>query len=334
MIGLSKQPTLESRVSVLVACFNAEKWIGQAIQSVLNQTHTNLELIIVNDGSTDKSAEIISSFKDDRILLVSTTNRGASKARNLAFENSSGEYVIFFDADDLLALNHLQELVKEISNTDNSVAFAPLSNFIDNPSPTGFEIRPSQRDCSGPDWLISEWMDGYPMMQSGMFLLPRHLIVEHGGWDIDLTLDDDFEMFARLLSKVEKMIFAPNARIFYRRSVANSLSSQKSKVAIRSSIESIRAGVKQLLSAKDTPEARLACANILQKAVYDQFPRFPSEMKRLQAQVNELGGADILPHGPPMFDLLWPIFGWRFTRLLQKAWNSLCAFVARSSPGR
>jgi glycosyltransferase involved in cell wall biosynthesis len=95
-------------VSVMMPAFNAERFIAEAIESVLNQVYPNWELIIVNDGSTDQTAEIISRFSDSRIVVIHQPNRGEASARNLALEYSRGEFIAFLDADDLYQSNHLE----------------------------------------------------------------------------------------------------------------------------------------------------------------------------------------------------------------------------------
>ena len=89
-------------VSIITPAYNAEKYIKETIESVLGQTYKNWELIIVNDGSTDSTEEIIKSFDDSRVVLLSQKNSGVSSARNLGMQSSKGKYITFLDADDVL----------------------------------------------------------------------------------------------------------------------------------------------------------------------------------------------------------------------------------------
>ncbi|MEP1740838.1 MAG: glycosyltransferase [Kangiellaceae bacterium] len=106
------------RVSVVMPVYNVEKYIKSAIQSVLDQTYQNLELIIVNDGSTDKSEEIYSQFTDSRIKIIKQQNRGLAGARNSGIRSSTGEYVAFLDSDDLWACDKLESHVQHLDNDD------------------------------------------------------------------------------------------------------------------------------------------------------------------------------------------------------------------------
>ena len=106
---------MEPLVSIITPCFNAEKYIRQTIESVLNQTYKNFEMIIVDDISTDKSVEIIREYskKDDRIkLIVAKEKIGASGARNVALREMQGQYAAFLDSDDIWLPTKLEKQVK------------------------------------------------------------------------------------------------------------------------------------------------------------------------------------------------------------------------------
>lgn len=92
-------------VSIIIPLFNKESSIKDTIISVLNQSHENIEIIIINDGSTDNSLGIVSKFKDFRIKVFNQTNQGVSSARNLGIKHSNGEFISFLDADDYFKVN-------------------------------------------------------------------------------------------------------------------------------------------------------------------------------------------------------------------------------------
>ena len=99
-------------VSVIMPAFNAEKFVADAIQSVLDQKYTNIELLIINDGSTDKSLDIIRSFDDNRVRVFDQKNRGVSAARNVGLDEMKGEFFTFHDADDLMPGNSISTRAK------------------------------------------------------------------------------------------------------------------------------------------------------------------------------------------------------------------------------
>lgn len=105
---------MDKVVSILIPIYNAEKYITRCINSVIEQNYNNLEIVLVDDGSKDKSLSICESFakKDSRIKIIKQKNKGVSSARNKAIENATGEYVTFLDADDSIEKQYIQELIK------------------------------------------------------------------------------------------------------------------------------------------------------------------------------------------------------------------------------
>lgn len=96
------------KISVVLAVYNGENTIQESINSVLEQSYTNLELIVVNDGSTDKTLDVIHNFSDPRIILVTQENKGVSAARNIGLSKISGDFFCFIDADDCMPRNSIR----------------------------------------------------------------------------------------------------------------------------------------------------------------------------------------------------------------------------------
>lgn len=107
---------MNEKLSIIVPVYNSEKYLETCISSILNQNYKNIELILIDDGSTDKSKQICMKFKklDSRIKFISTENRGVSSARNLGIENATGKYVAFVDSDDSVEENIYIEMLKSI----------------------------------------------------------------------------------------------------------------------------------------------------------------------------------------------------------------------------
>ena len=111
-------------VSIIIPVYNCEKYITRCLDSLINQTYSNIEIILVNDGSNDKSEDIIKAFakNDNRIKLYSQINQGVSVARNTGLDKATGEYIMFVDADDYIELDMVDELIKPIQN-ENTIVF-------------------------------------------------------------------------------------------------------------------------------------------------------------------------------------------------------------------
>ena len=109
-------------ISIIINVYNGEKYIGKCLDSVVNQTYKDLEILIVNDGSTDKTLEICKSYKDNRIKIISTENKRLALSRNIGIENAKGEYLYFIDSDDFIELDTIEYLYNLCKKYNTEIA--------------------------------------------------------------------------------------------------------------------------------------------------------------------------------------------------------------------
>ncbi|MBZ4664696.1 MAG: glycosyl transferase family 2 [Caloramator sp.] len=123
---------LSPLVSVIIPMYNVEKYISDTLESVLNQTYKNLEIIIIDDGSTDKSVDIVTSFKDkfNNIQYIYQKNSGVSSARNKGIYNAKGEYIAFLDSDDLWEKTKIEKQMYRILNTGAGACYCGYIEYI------------------------------------------------------------------------------------------------------------------------------------------------------------------------------------------------------------
>ncbi len=134
---------MESLITVIMPVFNAEKYVTEAINSVLNQTYTNWELIIINDGSFDGSEQIINGYVDKRIKYFYQENQGVSQARNVGLAQMSGDYFCFLDADDCFPVRSLEiRLNKFLTNK--------VLSFVDGVVSVRSEDMKTETSCYKP----------------------------------------------------------------------------------------------------------------------------------------------------------------------------------------
>ncbi|HPP08870.1 MAG TPA: glycosyltransferase family A protein, partial [bacterium] len=120
-----------AKVSVIVPVYNAERFIGETLRSVLCQTYKDIEVIVVDDGSTDHSVEVIKKYNDPRIMLIRQQNRGVSAARNTGIKSSNGKFIALLDHDDLwLAEKIEKQMILFEKNPDVALVYSDIS-YID-----------------------------------------------------------------------------------------------------------------------------------------------------------------------------------------------------------
>lgn len=120
-------------VSVIVPVYNGEKYIERCIDSLLNQTYKNIEILIVNDGSTDGTSEKLKKYyTNEKVIIINQKNGGVSKARNKAIESARGEYIQFTDSDDWLEKNMIEDMVKSAVKFDSDIVISEYKNYYEN----------------------------------------------------------------------------------------------------------------------------------------------------------------------------------------------------------
>jgi glycosyltransferase involved in cell wall biosynthesis len=220
-----------ARISVVTPCYNAERFIGQTIRSVLDQTYQDFEIIVVDDGSTDGSPQVVQRFSDPRIRLLSQTNAGPAKARNTGARAATGEFLAFLDADDL-ALPH--RFASQLAILEAGFLLSVVGSgyiWIDE---NGAELPwPHHSWQHAPDLNdISSWLLDCPFVPSAT-MLRRRAWEEVGGFDEDLVGPEDWNFWMRLVVTGHRMTWQQEVVCLYRRT-ANSLSENADRMSVNS----------------------------------------------------------------------------------------------------
>lgn len=146
------------RISIIIPVYNTEKYLSQCLDSVIDQTHKDLEIIIVNDGSTDRSLQIAQTYaaKDSRIIVISQKNQGQSIARNEGLKIASSEYIFFIDSDDYIDLNTCEYLNHEIEQSGYDLIIFGRYSFYENNGKSVYDnvILDDDYYVSGRDYLL------------------------------------------------------------------------------------------------------------------------------------------------------------------------------------
>lgn len=125
---------VNAKVTIIVPVYNVEKYLQKCLDSLINQTYKNLEIIVINDGSTDSSGKICDEFAeiDDRVIVIHQKNAGVSVARNVGLDRMTGDYVTFVDSDDYLELNAIERFFGMLINEKADIVIAEATTFFKN----------------------------------------------------------------------------------------------------------------------------------------------------------------------------------------------------------
>ncbi|MEH2174431.1 glycosyltransferase [Nostoc sp.] len=205
-------------ISVTMTTYNHEKYIGEAVESVLNQTYKNFELIIVNDGSNDKTDEIIRKFQDERITYIYQENQGTSNAINRAISDSRGKYIALMSGDDICYPHRLETQYNYLVKSQKKVIFSWV-DFIDENSQIITDSHFAENLFNHPNRTRSEilrhffFYGNYINAVTG--LIYKELLLEAGLFNVAAIQLQDFEIWLKLIKKYEIHII-PDQLIKYR----------------------------------------------------------------------------------------------------------------------
>jgi glycosyltransferase involved in cell wall biosynthesis len=303
-------------VSIILSAYNAEKYINQTLDSVLDQTWPNLEIIVVNDGSTDNSLALIESYSHRGVKVISQENKGQDAALNEGYKLSSGEYIKFMDSDDLISPKMISLQVKALNGSDEYVAYGEWARFYnDQAALADFTPLDYWKDMEPLDFLTSR-PEGV-MLQCGIMLIPRALIEKAGLWDERLILFNDTEFFNRVLLQSKGIKFTSGARLYYRSGQGASISAQRSRKFFESTFLATNLIAEQLLAVEDSYRIRRLISNTYLNQYYQLYPRFKDLAAAHVEKIRFYGSGTEKPDGGKIFKILTAVAGWKMAKKIQ-----------------
>ncbi len=268
---------MQKKVSILIPLYNAEAFISETIHCLLEQNYSNIEIIVVDDGSTDNSYSIVESIQNDKIILAKNERKGACAARNYAFQLSSGDYIQYLDADDLMDKDKLSIQVKELETLQNSsFVFGCWARFTDNINNVKWENMSINKDYNvAINILIDAWNND-EMVPVHSWLTPRELIKKAGLWNEELQHNQDGEFFSRVIAHSSEIKFCEKAKVYYRSNLMDSISNRSSseKNAI-SQLKSYQLYTQNLADFIDDIRIRKALATNFLNFIYRFYKLYP-----------------------------------------------------------
>ncbi|MEN9907171.1 MAG: hypothetical protein RLZZ540_312 [Bacteroidota bacterium] len=203
-------------ISIIIPCYNRAAYLPEALQSVLEQTYTNWECIIVDDGSVDNTAEIVKRYtdKDSRFKYFFQENRGVSSARNLALENCKGAFIQFLDSDDYILNDKIELSLKQFSRKDVTVVISNFRMFTDNLNKTTAPLYDLNEEPISLEALLYKWGESFTIpIHCGFF---QSSFFEKFRFSEDIAFNEDWIMWVSYFYKNCKVSFLNEPLALYR----------------------------------------------------------------------------------------------------------------------
>lgn len=211
-------------ISVVIPAYNAERTVLETVESVQKQTFSDLEIIVIDDGSTDRTLELVQGVIDKRLKIFSYDNGGVATARNRGISHAGGEFIAFLDADDLWTPDKLElQLAALLQNPEAGVAYSWTYFFIDGQE----EISPGKQFFFEgnvyPQLIVENFL-----ANGSNPLIRKKAIDSVGNFDTTFSQCADWDFYLRLAARFP-FVSVPSHQIFYRQSLG-SMTSQTSKI--------------------------------------------------------------------------------------------------------
>jgi glycosyltransferase involved in cell wall biosynthesis len=298
----------EVQVSVLIPCFNARPWIAQAIDSALMQTGPATEVIVIDDGSTDGSLDVIRTF-DGRILWEASPNRGSQVTRNRLLDMARGAWVQYLDADDYLRPGKVAHQFKIAAADDCDVVYGATACEVKRGDSliTVDEAIPEPHD---PWILLAHWQ----LPQTGGSLWRKRALQDAGGWRTEQTCCQEHELYFRLLRNGARFAHAPGCLAVYRFwDHGGRLSDRLGDEVHRQRLMILDEVERFLSEAGGLTHARLKAINDTRLAAARSL--WPSDRAWARQVESVIRNSDPdyypvqQPHGPPLYSLTYRLLG-------------------------
>jgi len=210
-------------VSIIMPCFNGEAFLAAAIDSVLGQTFRDFELIVVDDGSTDRSAEILERYCD-RVRVIRQRNRGVSNARNVGIQESNGEFIAFLDSDDHWDPEFLDQMVKGMADSSTAIAYCGWQNVG---AVQGKPFVPPDYESSDKMHHLLRFASLWPIHA---ILLRRSLMPPGVPFNPEYPACEDYDLWLRIAS-FHRIQLVPKVLAFYRKHAEAHATADQARVA-------------------------------------------------------------------------------------------------------
>ena len=297
-------------ISILIPLYNAENYIADTIKRCLKQAYKDIEIVVVDDHSTDTSLSVASKYEGERVRVFKNPGKGGNVARNYAFRMSKGEYVKFLDADDYFSPMMLEKQLERLQTkgTESSVVFSPVrmlyedGHWLNPPRNIDFDHEP------GIELLLDIWR-GKGWHCPHCHLMHRSLVEKAGLWDEGVIKNQDGEFFARIYNAADKALAVPEEYAVWRQ-FDSGVHAVMNIEAVKSALYTKLSIGKLILAYKNTEETKGMTGRSMGFFVYDNWPQSKELLHDVDEICCELGVKMELPKRK-VLRILSLLMGWK-----------------------
>jgi len=278
-------------VSILIPAYNAAPWIARAITSAINQSWWPVEVIVVDDGSHDRTLDVCRDFESRQVKVVSQPNMGAAAARNEALRHAQGRFVQWLDADDVYHPEKTARQLhaaRELGNPMWLISGA-FGRFNYRPEKSAFTRTALWRDLTPIDYLLTGFNQNV-WFQKGVWLMSRELLDVVGPWPETRSPGNDREYVCHMVARSAGIKFVEDARTYHRASDLGRPAITRSATALNALFASKARSIQSLLSLEDSSRTRAAGVQLLQHWYQMFYPESEHIVEQAQRLAEQLGG--------------------------------------------
>jgi glycosyltransferase involved in cell wall biosynthesis len=308
-------------VSILIPAYNAEAWLADTLESVVAQTWSRKEIIVVDDGSKDQTPAIARRFASRDVSIVTQENQGVSAARNKAFSVCQGDYIQWLDADDLLSPDKIAKQMEaaEASESRRRLYSSAWGYFMFRPNKARFYPTSLWSDLSPLEWMLRAWEQNLHM-NPATWLVSREVTEAAGPWDTRVI--DDGEYCCRVILASAGIRFVPDAKVFYRITGPSSASYiGRSHKKMEAQFFGMQLQIDHLRAQDDSERTRAACVTFLQTWLSYFYPDRPDIVRQAEELAAGLGGQLKTPQLSWKYIWIQKLFGRNAAKRARQMYN-------------
>lgn len=284
----------DALISVIIPVYNVEKFIRECLDSVLASTYSNLEVILVDDGSKDRSGSICDEYaqNDKRIQVIHQKNMGLSAARNTGMDAAKGEYIFFLDSDDSIRTDYIGKLFDVLNDSDANFAFSDIESTKLADTDNIFAEKITMNKADVEEWLTKPSSREYVLMVVAWNKLYKASLLKNIRFSVGKLHEDEF-FINHILHSVKNAVFIPYKGYIYRDNVQG-ITGDSNKTNVRH-LDVIDAYAERIRFAIEDNELWFA-KRTLTNALYKAFAYSKSDLalceparKKLKGLMNEFG---------------------------------------------